>query len=616
MRTPRATSVALFAVLLPLTCATGFAQGLSAQSPANLAGEAQEVPDRIVVELAASLPELPETIELGSAFADDSALRTALESFGAHGMFRVFRLGGAPLRDPQLFHGLGMHRHYVIELAPGSDLSAALRAFQACPSIAAARLDGIVRATLTPNDPLYPQQWNASQPSDADIDLDLAWDVSTGSPGVIIAILDTGCDYNHPDLAGALLPGFNFIANNNNAQDDHGHGTSCAGIAAARANNGIGIAGVAFNCQVLPVKVLNAGGSGSWAGVASGVTWAANNGAKVVSMSLTGGCCDAGMDAALLFAEGLDVLCVAATGNSNSSSLGYPAVSDHCTGIGASSPCDERKNLNSCDGENFWGSNFGTGIDVIAPGVQIRTLTLGGGMTSSFNGTSAATPHAAGVCALIRSVNPTLTYTQVRDILRSSSEDQVGPPSEDTPGYDLFFGFGRINAHRAVLAASGATTFCFGDGSGAPPPCGNAGGPDSGCANSAGPGALLNMSGTSSVSQDDLVLRAQRLPLNKPGLVLMGAGLNNGSSGTPFGDGLLCVGAGGVGIFRLPVGNSGPTGVIQQGPGTAAYACGHWAQGCFQPGATWRFQCWYRDQLGPCGTAANLSNALGVTFKP
>jgi hypothetical protein len=309
-------------------------------------------------------------------------------------------------------------------------------------------------------------------------------------------------------------------------------------------------------------------------------------------------------------------VCVAATGNSNGS-VGFPASSNNCMAIGASSPCDERKNPASCDGENFWGSNFGPQIDVIAPGVKIPTITLGGGTTLTFNGTSAATPHVAGIVALVRGLDPSLSAAAVKTLIQNTAEDQVGPPNEDTPGFDNYFGWGRVNAHRAVLAAMGASSFCYADGSGTPPPCGNTGGADVGAANSTGSGALLNASGSSSLGMDDLVLTASQLPANKAGLMLMGGGKNNGGNGTPFYDGLLCVASGGVGLVRFPLQNSGASGVISQGPGLGNYSCGHWGGAlCFQPGAVWYFQTWYRDQTGPCSTAANLSNAIGVTFRP
>jgi hypothetical protein len=286
-------------------------------------------------------------------------------------------------------------------------------------------------------------------------------------------------------------------------------------------------------------------------------------------------------------------------------------------GVGASSPCDERKNPASCDGENFWGSNYGPQIDVVAPGVLIPTIKLGGGTTLVFNGTSAATPHVAGIAALVRALDPSLSYSAVRSLIESTAQDQVGPANEDTPGFDNYFGFGRVNAHRAALAAISADSFCFANGVGTQPPCANPGGPDVGAQNSTGGGALLNASGSPSVSLDNLVLTATQIPANKSGLILMGAGLNNGGNGSVFYDGLLCISAGGVGLKRFPLQNSGLGGVLSQGPGIAAFACSQWGGAlCLQPGATWYFQGWYRDQSGPCATAANLSNALRVNFRP
>ena len=601
------------------TSGLGVALALAALGPLSMAqtGEAHLfAPDRLVVELSAALPELPETIDLSTAFADDLTMRRALAATHAQSMYRVFRSGGVAPRDPALFHDLGMHRQYVIELGKSTNLDAAERAFAASSSVASMRLDGLVHTTEIPNDPLFVNQWDHRNVNDADMDTDFAWDVGHSNSSVIVAIIDTGCDLNHPEIASALLPGYNFVANNSNPQDDHGHGTACAGIVGARSNNGIGIAGVAPNCALLPVKVLNASGSGTYSAVAAGITFAANSGARVISMSLGGPCCDLGVETALQYAASLDVLTVAATGNNNALGVIYPASSPWGMAIGASSPCDERKNPASCDGEG-WGSNYGPEVDVIAPGVQIATITLGGGTTLSFNGTSSATPHVAGIAALVRALDPTLTYAAVRSLIEATAQDQVGPPAEDAPGYDIYFGFGRVNAHRAVLAALGSTTFCFADGSGAPAPCGNTGGPDVGALNSSGQGAFLNAAGSNSLGLDDLVLNASQLPANRPTLVLMGAGLNNGGNGAPFYDGLLCIAAGGVGIFRHPPQTSSPAGTITLGPGIGTYSCTHFAGlACIQPGAHWNFQVWFRDQAGPCASGANLSNGLGVTFRP
>ncbi|HUR27982.1 MAG TPA: S8 family serine peptidase [Planctomycetota bacterium] len=608
MSTSSATPVSTLACSLLFL---GAASSASAQEPAAFR------PDRIVVELAASLPELPETLDLSTAFGTDPALRSALSGAHARSMFRVFRSGGVKPRDPALFHELGMHRQYVIDFAPGTDLAKTQRALSEAPSVVSTRLDGIVHTTETPNDPLFANQWDHRNVNDADMDTDFMWEVGKSNPSVIVAVIDTGCDLVHPEIASALVPGWNFVAGNNNPQDDHGHGTACAGIVGARSNNGLAIAGTAPNCSLMPIKVLSASGSGTYADVAAGITFAANNGASVISMSLGGPCCDAAVDIAMQYAASQDVLTIAASGNSNVQGVIYPASSPWGMAIGASSPCDERKSSISCDGESWWGSNYGPEVDVIAPGVQIATITLGGGTTLSFNGTSSATPHVAGIAAVVRAIDPTLTYAAVRALLQSTAEDQVGPASEDTPGFDIYFGFGRVNAHRAALAALGSTTFCFADGSGAPAPCGNTGGFDVGARNSTGSGALLVARGTNRIGVDDLVLSGMQLPANKPTLVLMGAGVASSGLGTPFYDGLLCISAGGIGIFRHAPLISSAGGTVVLGPGISAYSCSHFAgQACFQPGARWNFQIWFRDQAGPCASGANLSNGLGVTFRP
>ena len=162
---------------------------------------------------------------------------------------------------------------------------------------------------------------------------------------------------------------------------------------------------------------------------------------------------------AVINAYNNDVVILFATGNYNTS-IDYPAKYPETIAVGASSQCDERKSYTSCDGETWWGSNYGSEIDVVAPGVDIYTTDIGGSAGyssgdyySSFNGTSAACPHAAGVAALILSANSYLSNHMVRTILHMTSEDQVGPPGEDTPGWDEYMGFGRVNANQAVMMA-------------------------------------------------------------------------------------------------------------------------------------------------------------------
>jgi subtilisin family serine protease len=363
--------------------------------------------------------------------------------------------------NPEAHHRAGLDRIFVVEYSATLD-----------PRLAASRAmgDGLVYAeadlpvqasSTEPDDPRYPDQWAHHNPGgfphywdqDCDTDTDLIWDYTTGDPDLIVAILDSGVDLTHPEFTGRVLPGYDFINLDSDPSDDNGHGTACAGIAVAEGNNGHGIAGCAWTSQLLPVKVLNAAGAGNSSISAQGITWATDHGAKIISMSYGGTGGTTTERNAVNYAFGQGVLLFAATGNDNTSPINYPAGFTNCVAVGALSPCNERKNPSSCDGETWWGSNYGTGLDFLAPGVLIVTTDIQGSpglsfgdYVDDFNGTSSATPQAAGVAALVWSYFPEKTNQEIWDLLRKSCDD-LG-----TPGYDLETGYGRINASSALIA--------------------------------------------------------------------------------------------------------------------------------------------------------------------
>ncbi|MBC8478540.1 S8 family serine peptidase, partial [bacterium] len=354
--------------------------------------------------------------------------------------------------------------HYLIEFATPQDIENLIWLYEGVSIIEEAGPDYIVNAMLTPNDSYYTSQWahnNTGQAQrygggtvgtpDCDIDSPQAWDLSTGASGVIIAILDTGVDLDHSEFSGRITAGYDFVNNDSTPQDDRYHGTACAGIAAARGNNSSGVAGVAWNCLIMPIKVLNSAGSGYTSDIVDGVNWARTNGADVISMSLGGGSYSSSFNSAINAAHSAGVIVISAAGNDNSSSISYPAAYANSMAIGALSPCNERKNPSSCDNENWWGSNYGTGLDVMAPGTRLHTTYYTGGYMSDMGGTSGATPHVAGVAALVRSVNPGLSAAQIWDIINNSADD-LG-----AGGWDSTFGWGRLNAHQALLQAGGGT---------------------------------------------------------------------------------------------------------------------------------------------------------------
>lgn len=286
---------------------------------------------------------------------------------------------------------------------------------------------------VQPNDILFSRyQWNLPI-----IETLRGWDIAKGSKDVIVGVVDTGADLNHPDLKDHLAPGMNVVSQGRtDPQDDVGHGTHVAGIISALVNNGEGVAGMTWFNPILPVKVLDSSGSGSTYAVAQGVIWAADHGAKVINMSL-GNYADAQfLHDAVKYAFDKDVVLVAASGNDNTSKPGFPAAYPEVFAVAAT---DAKKNKASF-------SNYGDYIDVAAPGVSIPS-TYPNNQYAALSGTSMASPHVAALAALIRSANPLLKNTEVYEIMRQSAAD-VGPE-----GKDPYFGYGLIDVVKALQMA-------------------------------------------------------------------------------------------------------------------------------------------------------------------
>ena len=310
----------------------------------------------------------------------------------------------------------------------------------------------------TPNDQFYlSRQWSHSNngtfslsPStiNADIDTDLAWDITQGDPNLIVAILDTGLKLDHPEFSGRIVTGYDFVNSDLDPTDDHGHGTNVAGIALAKGNNSIGYAGVNWNSKVMICKVLDNTNSGLYSWWADAIYFAVDNGAKVINLSAGGNGSSTLLLNAINYAFNNNVSVVVSTGNQNSV-IQFPAKYTNAIAVGSTNSNDKRSN------PFFWsatsGSNYGVELDFVAPGNYIYGLnhTSNTNFNTYWGGTSQAAPHVAGVISLLLSVNPFLTVSQIRIILQQSSADLVGD-SFDIVGWDQYYGFGRINAYNAI----------------------------------------------------------------------------------------------------------------------------------------------------------------------
>ena len=334
----------------------------------------------------------------------------------------------------------------------------------------------------TPNDNNFNRQWShyndgtfslSNSITDADIDTDLAWDITQGDPNLIVAILDSGAKLDHPEFSGRIwlntnenqngtdtdsntyiddINGWDFVNNDNDPTDDHGHGTNVAGIALASGNNNIGYAGVNWNSKIMICKILDNDNSGYYSWWAEAIYYAVDNGASVINMSVGGDGSSILLENAINYAYNNNVPVVVSTGNLNSV-IQYPAKYTNAFAIGSTNSDDTRSV------PFFWsttsGSNYGPELDFVAPGNFIYGLSYSSNTdyNSYWGGTSQAAPHVAGLISLLLSVDSNLTITEIRTILEQSSEDQVGN-SDDTIGWDQYYGHGRINAFQALTNPS------------------------------------------------------------------------------------------------------------------------------------------------------------------
>lgn len=327
---------------------------------------------------------------------------------------------------------IGQSNLYIVDLPAHASEKAVAARLSHNPAFKFAEVDEKVEPALIPNDPYYGSAWHLPK-----IGAPAAWDLSHGW-GVTIAILDSGVDSTHPDLAASLVPGWNFFDNNSNTADVYGHGTKVAGAAAAAGDNSVGVSGSSIKSKIMPLRVTSTDGMGYYSMIAQGIIYAADRGVKVANASFLGLTNSASIQNAAQYMKNKGGLVLVSGGNTGAQES-YTATSSMIS-VSATDANDYRAS---------W-SSYGSYITVAAPGVNIWTTTRGGGYGGA-SGTSFASPVTAGVVALMMALGTTLPSSQIENLLFSTTVD-LG-----AAGRDPYFGYGRIDAARALQAVSAAT---------------------------------------------------------------------------------------------------------------------------------------------------------------
>jgi thermitase len=385
---------------------------------------------RVALVCAIALGALLATSSPAAAEANAARFLVKFKA-GASASTRAAVLASAGAREQRLIAGIGVR----VVTVPAGSAASALGKLRGSRDVAFAEADATATATDVPNDPSFSLQWGLKK-----IKAPEAWTTNTGSASVKVAVLDTGVSLAHPDLQGKIVLSKN-LSSSSTADDVNDHGSHVAGIAASTTNNGVGVAGVGYTVSIMNVKVLGDSGSGLYSDVATGITWAADNGANVINLSLGGTMASSTLEAAVNYAWSKGVVVVAAAGNNSSSSPFYPASYDNVVAVAATTDLDKLASF----------SNYGTWVDVAAPGISVYSTIPGG--YGYMSGTSMASPFVSGLAALLfAQVTDTngngLRNDEVRSRIQSTA-DNVGLSG---------IGSGRINAYRAVTGGSSPTS--------------------------------------------------------------------------------------------------------------------------------------------------------------
>jgi subtilisin family serine protease len=377
---------------------------------------------------------------------------------------------------------------YILKVPENSDILSIVNDYSMNPNVEYAEPNGVAQPYTIPNDPDFDKQWyleNTGQTGgkiDADIDAPQAWNKIFGSKDIVIAIVDSGIDYTHPDLAYNIwinedeiqgndidddnngfiddIRGWDFAYKDNDPKDLHGHGTICTGVVGGVTDNNIGLAGVCWNSKIMIVQISNETWHGLFTNIASGIKYAADNGANVISMSFGWqGKSDNIVKNACEYAYNKGVILTASAGNSGNEEVINPAAFEHVIAVAGTNHEDSRMDINDKGIPII--SNYGPWVDIAAPGQYIYStmptydvyMNRKYGLNKNYtygNGTSLSSPIVAGVAALILSKNPNLSPNEVKSRICEYSE-----PYRSI--YDL--GDGRINAYQAIEKTKVTSTY-------------------------------------------------------------------------------------------------------------------------------------------------------------
>ncbi len=360
-------------------------------------------------------------------YVPDQVLVKFLPGTPASDIARAHASARAAIRDeiPQI--GL-----QIVGLPPGLSVGRAIALYERNPNVEFVEPDCYVEPMLTPNDPYFHYGQIPLQLMDAEA----AWGITTGSMSVPIAILDSGANFDHPDLQGRLVPGWDFVEADGDPTDGHGHGTAVTGVPGATSDNAFGITGVTWQNPVLVVRIGDHTAWTTWSRMAQGITYAADRGVRAINLSYAGTSYPSSVASAVAYAWTRGAVTVASAGNESSGAPHYPAGLPHVVAV---SGVEDHDLL-------VYYSNYGSWIDVSAPCGSLTTSRSGG--FGDVGGTSISAPFVTGLFGLVFAANPSLTPEQAVDIVCQTATD-LGDP-----GFDEYYGWGKINLYQAVLAAS------------------------------------------------------------------------------------------------------------------------------------------------------------------